>query len=62
MKTATEFKDLEIGQRFSYLGRAFTKSACSLAVDETDDEFIFMGQIRVEPLMAQESETMISIV
>jgi hypothetical protein len=50
MKTPTRFKDLASGQRFQYLGRPFTKTAFSLAVDETNDEFIFMGEIGVEPL------------
>ena len=54
MKTQTRFKDLEFGQRFRYLGRTFTKTAYSLAVDETIDEFIFMGQIEVEPLGVME--------
>jgi hypothetical protein len=50
MKLQTQFKDLEFGQKFTYLGRLFKKTAFSLAVDETNDEFIFMGEIRVEPL------------
>ena len=50
MKTQTRFKDLASGQRFRYLGRPFIKTAFSLAVDETNDEFIFMGEIGVEPL------------
>ena len=48
MKTQTQFKDLEVEQRFYYLGRSFTKKAFSLAADQTDDQFIFMGQIKVE--------------
>ena len=54
MKTQTRFKDLEFGQRFRYLGRTFTKTALSLAVDETNDEFIFMGEIGVELLTVME--------
>ena len=54
MKTQTRFKDLEFGQRFRYLGRTFTKTAYSLAVDETNDEFIFMGEIGVELFEAVE--------
>ena len=54
MKTQTQFKDLEVGQRFYYLGRSFTKKAFSLAADETGDQFIFMGEIRVEPEGSEE--------
>jgi hypothetical protein len=54
MKPQTHFKDLDFGQRFIYLGRPFKKTAFSLAVDQTNDEFIFMGEIRVEPLRIEE--------
>jgi len=54
MKLQTQFKDLEFGQQFTYLGRLFRKTAFSLAVDQTNDEFIFMGQILVEPLRIEE--------
>ncbi len=50
MNAQIHFKDLEIGQKFAYLARTFTKTAFSLASDVTNDEFIFMGEIRVEPL------------
>ena len=36
------------------MGRTFTKTAVRLAADETQDEFIFMGEIRVQPLGTEE--------
>ena len=54
MNAQIHFKDLEIGQKFDYLARKFTKTAFSLAVDVANDEFIFMGEIRVDPLDTEE--------
>jgi hypothetical protein len=54
MTAQIHFKNLAIGQKFEYLARTFTKTAFSLAVDVTNDEFIFMGEIWVEPLEIEE--------
>jgi hypothetical protein len=50
MEKPTEFKDLQIGQRFIHEGKSFVKCTPSMALDERRREGrLFADLIKVEP-------------